>query len=243
MSEVKFVRNNIGTLYVGAFDGLISLQNLILSENKLTSFLNLTDMSRLQTLTLSGIKLFGVLPHDAQVSKTIHLETLNLDNNNIESALAEFFAKFPILKTLSFRQNILSGVPQIYSVAGKLEHLNLGYNSIMTAYSSDFVKPGKYSAFKKLYLSNSKDSKNNLRDSVLLDDDVFTNLDSIDTLSLLNMNLEKLSDLSNNIDTLKTLAIGGNPKLTQLDPKAFFSDSPDYSKSVSLEQISMDENS
>ena len=179
------------------------------------------------------------MPSDVQVSNIIQLETLHLDLNNIESAPAEFFANFPVLKTLHISQNSLSRVPQIHSVAGKLEHLNLGENPIQTAHSSDFVRHGGHSALKTLSWYNPTDFEG----TVSFDDDVFFNLDSIETLSLLNLNFWKLPDLSNNIDTLKTLTISGNSKLTHLDPKAFFGDPPDYTKPVSLEQIVMDCNS
>ena len=190
--KLNLFRNNIHTLDVGAFEGMVSLYQLILWGNKLTSFPNLTDIPRLQTLSLSGNKLFGTLPSDVQVSNIIQLETLHLDLNNIESAPAEFFANFPVLKTLHISQNSLSRVPQIHSVAGKLEHLNLGDNPIQTAHSSDFVRHGGHSALKTLSWYNPTDFEG----TVSFDDDVFFNLDSIETLSLLNLNFRKLPDLS-----------------------------------------------
>ena len=148
-----------------------------------------------------------------------------------------------MLKTLSFYKNTLISVPQIHSIAGQLESINLGRNPIQRVHYSDFVRKGEKSALKSLHWSESSSSDGISADTITFDDDAFANLDSLETLSLLSLNIWKVPDLSNTIDTLKTLTISGNPKLTHLDPKAFFGDPPDYTKPVALEQIVMDHNS
>ena len=229
--------NKIQILDVGAFEGLSSLQRLWLWSNRLTIFPNLTDLPRLSVLYLADNRFDGTLPSDILISKPNNLQFLKLNGNNIESAPAEFFANFPRLKTLHIYQNSLSRVPQIHSISRNLEEIVCGTNPIQSAHSSDFVRNGEKSALKLLQWSGGSGG------NIALDDDVFANLDSLQQLYLVDLDLPKLPDLSNNVDTLKKIMINGNPRLTYIDPTVFLGDPPDYDKTVTIEDFIMNYNS
>ena len=122
-----------------------------------------------------------------------------------------------------------------------MEYLSIGRNPIQSAHSSDFVRNGEKSALKTLQWSGSENDNSAV--IPVIDNNAFANLDSLETLNLINLNLQKLPDLSNNVDTLRSVGISGHPRLTYLDPRVFFGDPPDFTRTSTIKQLVMDRNS
>ena len=109
------------------FDGLTSLNWIVLTHNRLSELPNLDKLKKLKGLNLIGNQL-KELPN---LDKLENLELLNLDTNRLSVLPPGIFNKLTSLKSLNLSRNKLSVLPErIFDKLTSLEWLDLSDNKI-----------------------------------------------------------------------------------------------------------------
>ncbi len=190
------VLKNLNISFISEIDSLEMfgfLEELDMSNNKISKISNLDKMSKLRQLNLSfnqvdSVKDIGFLPN---------LENLVLVDNKLSQL--EEFNKFSNLTSLNLEGNCITGLRSLYNL-GKLEYLNLSKNKIQVV--PKFINLRNIN---KLILSNNNISS--------IDFSVFENLKNIKYLHLSDNDIKSIEGFKHlkELTNLEQIRISNNP--------------------------------